>query len=901
MKILFQEEIVAADSKAKFLRDAEKYVLHGKVQQAIGEYLKIVEFDPDDVLVLNTVGDLYLKQGNLLEARRCFSKVAENYVQNNFLLKAIAVYKKILNDDPLNLEINSSLASLYAKQGLNVDARNQYLIIAELLEKEGKGTESLAAYEKAAELDPTNAAVQHKLAHLHLAEGANEKAHFHFVGAARAQAKAGNIAEAVDAYERAIELKPTDVAAMGGFLECCKKIGNVAPVLGHLKKLLEMTPDNLDLREMLGCAYLECNNLESAAKTIKMVVSMDESRYNNLFAVAQAFIHIGEYDQAADCLESIVPILITRRETERAVKLYEQILNNRPSHISALTNLACIHSATDDQERHLEMLDKIAEYHLSMESPIKALEYLEKILQLNSESEKHKELHRRAFSLAYPDTPYVAPVARPEPRIESAVSMPTMDDAVAAEGSSEEMVEVDLLLNYGMKEKALRLLQSLETRNPSNKEVRIRLLSLLKEENKYTEAAEQCLLLAMLQRKSKNEEAARVYLAEAKQLDPDLPSDEEDLVALARRKGISLQSMSGVAGAEYGSRTDTEVDLSEDLVEIFFAEDQETIESEGTDAHVNLGVIAEEYPQNISSQAPSKSLEEQLQEADFYIRLGFREEAHAKLEEIAKIFPDHPELRARYQQLGEVEPAAEQQPMILATPIKSDSAKPSGTTPSRNQAIFQELEIDEALDTFAKKHSMEISSGEAAKPELMAVADSKSIHQNDTERPPSKDLTSVAPNKSDIPVNMMFADLMEEFSSPADRKTAEEAFEEHFHLGTAYREMDLMEEAIKEFQKALEAIETAKDSKRIIQCCGMLSTCFIKKGMPRSAVRWCQTGLSVADVSSHEAMALRYDMGVAHSMAGSSEMALECFDQVFGLDPGYRDVAQKIDELRACQ
>ena len=68
--------------------------------------------------------------------------------------------------------------------------------------------------------------------------------------------------------------------------------------------------------------------------------------------------------------------------------------------------------------------------------------------------------------------------------------------------------------------------------------------------------------------------------------------------------------------------------------------------------------------------------------------------------------------------------------------------------------------------------------------------------------------------------------------------------------------------------------------------------------MPRSALRWCQTGLDLADASSHEAMAFHYDMGIAHSMAGSSEKALECFDRIFGADPGYRDVAQKIDELK---
>jgi hypothetical protein len=40
-------------------------------------------------------------------------------------------------------------------------------------------------------------------------------------------------------------------------------------------------------------------------------------------------------------------------------------------------------------------------------------------------------------------------------------------------------------------------------------------------------------------------------------------------------------------------------------------------------------------------------------------------------------------------------------------------------------------------------------------------------------------------------------------------------------------------------------------------------------------------------------------MGVAHSAAGETDRALECFVTIFGIDPGYRDVAQRIDELKS--
>jgi tetratricopeptide (TPR) repeat protein len=144
----------------------------------------------------------------------------------------------------------------------------------------------------------------------------------------------------------------------------------------------------------------------------------------------------------------------------------------------------------------------------------------------------------------------------------------------------------------------------------------------------------------------------------------------------------------------------------------------------------------------------------------------------------------------------------------------------------------------------------------------------------------------------------MFADLIQEVNDLTDQEITREDFETHFSLGTAYREMGLVDDAINEFQGAMKSLIPEKHPQEMIQCCGMLSTCYLEKGMPRSAIRWCQTGLGFAENSSHEALALRYDMGVAHSVTGDSERALECFGSIFRIDPSYRDVAQRIDDLR---
>jgi tetratricopeptide (TPR) repeat protein len=896
--------MVAADNKAKFLQDAERFVLHGKVQQAIGEYLKIIKVDPDDVLTLNTIGDLYLRQKNISEANKYFSQVAEHYVRNNFFLKALAVYKKILSADSNNLEINMTMAALYAKQGLSIDARNQFLKVAALLEKADRAREIPDIYEKVVELDPTNSDIQQKLAELHLAGGEAKKAYSHFTGAARAQMKARKLTGAMAAFERAMQIEPLDADAMGGFLECCQEMGNLSPALDRLKKSLERAPQNLDIRELLGQAYLAANDPEEAAKTFAVVVSMDESRYEGFFAVTQSLIDRGDYEKAVGCMDTIIPILITRRETERAAQLYEQILERCPTSMLPLERLATIYSATGDHTRHLDALDKIADVYIEQKKPIEALEYIEKILQAVPQSEKHRELHRQAFTEAYPDAVYVAPAEPAEPVIPSIPAAPARMEPDGSPGTnSAEIVEVDLLLNYGLKEKALSLLRNLEARDPADKEVRVRLLSIFKAENKFAEAAEQCLLLAALHRRSRNEDEVQDYLSEAKQLAPSMAEYEQDLEEFARQRGIEAQPSAGTDSETDMLKADAEVDLSADLMDIFLVGNPETESDEDSEPplipDMSQAEIAEGYPQDIP-QAPSKSVQEQLQEVDFYIRLGFHDEALAKLKEIAKAHPGHPDLASRYQKLGGIKQTAAQQPEALDgsdIPVFADSAEVN--LPEGKEA-FPEMEVVDASGGFAIIDSEQTEGGRTAEPVSSPfIASSESIAGKIFQEPRMRTVIPLESDTSDFQANEMFADLMEDVGAVADEEVSIESFENHFSLGTAYREMELMDEAIKEFQSALKAANAQKDAQRIIQCCGMLSTCYLKKDMPRSALRWCQTGLNIADNSSHEAMALRYDMGIAHSMSGSGERALECFDRIFGIDPGYRDVAQRIDELKS--
>src|SRR5438067_12871629 len=163
-------------NKTKVMQAAERNVLQGKIANAIAEYEKVMEHDPRDLTVQNTLGDLYSRTGRTEDALQCFRKVADAYATDGFAMKAIAMYKKINKINPNALECILKLGELYSLQGLFSDARAQYVSAAEHKLSRGDSEGAAGVYRKALELDPENAHMQQRLAELYLSSGKQDQA-----------------------------------------------------------------------------------------------------------------------------------------------------------------------------------------------------------------------------------------------------------------------------------------------------------------------------------------------------------------------------------------------------------------------------------------------------------------------------------------------------------------------------------------------------------------------------------------------------------------------------------------------------------------------------------------------------------------------------------------------------
>ena len=80
-----------APNKRKILEAARKYAQKGAKDRALKEYEKLLKLDPRDAKLRLEIGDAYRRWGQVEEAITAYNKVAEQYMDDGFDARAVAV------------------------------------------------------------------------------------------------------------------------------------------------------------------------------------------------------------------------------------------------------------------------------------------------------------------------------------------------------------------------------------------------------------------------------------------------------------------------------------------------------------------------------------------------------------------------------------------------------------------------------------------------------------------------------------------------------------------------------------------------------------------------------------------------------------------------------------------
>ncbi len=755
--------------KAKVLKAAEKFLSQGKINAAIKEYRQIVENDEDDLTTLNMLGDLCVREGHNEEAISCFAKIAEHYSEQEFNLKAIAMYKKIDRLQPRDPVIASKLAALYATQGLAADARAQYLIVADAYTRAGQTKQTFEVLHKVADLDPHNTEIRLKLAEGYLKENLGSEAAKAFLEAATRLFDTGQFEKALKAYSRALEIRPHDDAALRGVVSTHVALGSADDAAELLERMLAERPEDPELLSLLARTYIDAENAAAAERFIALLVAQDASKYTRFIEVARLYLSLDEVNDATRVLGTIAEQLLANRAENDLQQLVQEVLARNPEHVEALRLLVRIHWWQRDMDNLRLALERLAEAAEAAGLDQDERYALTQLVRLAPEEQRYAE---RLAALG---------------------------------GASEEAVE----------EVAFSLEPSSDVPSFEDYSVGVH-------DEASTIGADKTPAPDQFEWNSVSDEAAADPSSSFAELNEETPV------------GYGLEA---VEGFELGS----------------VALDQSLSGSAESASNVN------------DRRSPEAILRQELESVDFYITQGYADIAADTLDLMERQFGANPDIDARRQKLKAGPPVD----------VSVATAPPPQTFGFGGAEQTAEVATDVDI-TFGglgekKAETAEVVSGAGS----ASSAGAKGIDAG-------------------------LAEIFEEFREAAEEEPlSNEDYETHYNMGTAYKEMELLDEAIQEFQTAANLAKAGDGTSRYLQCCNMLGHCFVHKGMPRAAVLWFKKGLEAPGHAEDEYKALRYELGSAYQQMGEINRALEIFTEVYGVDVSYRDIADKLQELQA--
>ena len=213
-----------AIDRSSVLRSAQLFASRGQFDAAINEWKKLSAESPGDGSIFNSIGELHLKRNATNDAVAAFLQAANAFRAEGATLKAIATFKKVLKLDPSRYDVFRHLGDLNAERGLLSSAVQDYLTLGKYYLKAGKSKDALDIYKKIVSQDPSNLDAQQRVAELCLQENMQDEATKVYLQLGRERSAQQRYAEAKDAYQAVLRIDPANSEA-AQFIEHFEKTG----------------------------------------------------------------------------------------------------------------------------------------------------------------------------------------------------------------------------------------------------------------------------------------------------------------------------------------------------------------------------------------------------------------------------------------------------------------------------------------------------------------------------------------------------------------------------------------------------------------------------------------------------------------------------------------------------
>lgn len=448
------------------IEKAEKLLQKGKAPDALAEYLQILEEDPQNDNVRQMAADLCFSVNKGALAVKLLGELFERQIAAGDATRASLTYKKLARYTNPTWEQKVRFGQLLERPNKKL-AIGTYENALEDLHKQGRKEEGLLVLRRIVNLEPTPAN------HLRVAEmsaelGEHAMAAESFLQLAELTETSGG--NAGQYFERAYAENPADPKVAVAYGKSLLSQGDAGAAIFVFEPLVHTEGASAELQDLYAQAMLTAERCVEAEPLVWQMFERNPGRIHQVLVLIGKMIDC-ELDAEAVALARKLEAFQRRRGERRSfISTMQEILASHRPTAEMLEFLAELFNASNREVDYAQVLLKLFDLYCTRHNYQKAAECLDRAAEVDPYEQGHQQrletlrgkIDDQRFNVIAARFTTVKKEEQPQVKVPE----PTLGAAAL----QDLMLQAEILLQYGMRSKAVERLQRIQELFPREEE-----------------------------------------------------------------------------------------------------------------------------------------------------------------------------------------------------------------------------------------------------------------------------------------------------------------------------------------------------------------------------------------------------------------------------------------------
>jgi diguanylate cyclase (GGDEF)-like protein len=462
------ENITRAD-RAELTRRverAEKLLQKGKAAEALEEYLLVLRDDPENDTVRQLAADLCLSQNRTRDAEVLLGELFERQVNAGDATRASLTYKKLARHASPTWEQKFRFGQLLEGSNKKLAVGTYESALSDLAKQDNKKA-AMQVLQRVVTLDPNQANVL-RFAELSSEIGERKDAAAAFSQVAQLAAAGG--ADPAPWYERAYQEDSSDEDIALAYGTSLLGQGQIGAAIFILESQVNAGSKSAVLQDTYAEALLAAGRFAEAEPVVWRLFEQNPTRMQQVTALIGQLIDADQDEAAVSLARKLGQFQAKRGERRQFVAVMQEIAMTRRASTQMLEFLSELFNGSNREADYCQTLIKLFDLYCSTGDFVKAAECLDRAAEVDPyESGHNKRLEMLKGKI---DEKKFSAIASRFTALSQAVPEPAHEcEATLGAGTLQDlMLQAEILVQYGMRNKAVERLQRIQELFPREEE-----------------------------------------------------------------------------------------------------------------------------------------------------------------------------------------------------------------------------------------------------------------------------------------------------------------------------------------------------------------------------------------------------------------------------------------------